>query len=81
MSSTSYMRDPPSGEDRWAAGSFAMEQEVIGAAVFAVSTLTFGLRVFTRLLLTKSNLRSDDCKCHVSGITIGQIFESYATDD
>ena len=57
-----YMADPPPGEDRFTAGSQVMRMRVLGGVAFTVSTIVFGLRVFTRLHLTKTRLRIDDCE-------------------
>lgn len=57
-----FVRDPPPGEDRWAAGTNAMTQQVIGAATFSLATLVFGMRLFARLGIAKVKLRTDDCE-------------------
>lgn len=56
------MSDPPLGEDRFAAGTQITKMYIIGAIAFTVSTIVFGLRVFTRIYLTKCRLRVDDCQ-------------------
>lgn len=62
MSSPIFMRDPPEGQNRWDKSSFASTQQAVGAATFTLATVVFGLRIFTRLSLTKVGLRIDDCK-------------------
>ncbi|KAI6280750.1 hypothetical protein MCOR27_004533 [Pyricularia oryzae] len=60
MSGLEYMRDPPAGEDRWAAESTVTTQKAVGAMVLAVATLVYLLRIYTRVHLTRLALRWDD---------------------
>lgn len=62
-----FLRDPPEGEDRWAAGTTIASQQAIGAAAFVLATLIFALRVFSRRRIAKVQLRADDCKSFSSG--------------
>ncbi|KAK7752632.1 hypothetical protein SLS62_005401 [Diatrype stigma] len=58
--STPFMANNPPGEDRFAAPTQITRMYVIGAVAFSVSTIIYGLRVFTRIYLTKCRLRVDD---------------------
>lgn len=66
MSDTVYMMPPPEGEDRWAAGSMAPAQVVIGAVLFAFGSVIYGLRIYTRVGIMNNALRLDDCELHLN---------------
>ncbi|KAL8408446.1 hypothetical protein RB594_007040 [Gaeumannomyces avenae] len=55
-----FMRDPPPGEERWAAGSLAATQQTVGAVTLGLATLVYGLRMYSRLYLTRLRLGWDD---------------------
>ncbi len=65
-----FMRDPPPGEDRFAAGTTILSQRAIGAWTFAFGTIVYGLRVFSRLGLVKVPLRTDDCEFDSRGLLV-----------
>lgn len=65
MSDTIYMMPPPDGEGRWAAGSMAPAQVVIGAVLFAFGSVIYGLRIYTRVGIMSNALRLDDCGLHL----------------
>ncbi|KAF5974640.1 L-fucose permease [Fusarium coicis] len=60
MAEEVYMMEPPKGQDRWEAGSAATIQIILGACLFTLGTVVYGLRVLTRVRLLKNPLRLDD---------------------
>lgn len=70
------MMPVPEGQDRWAAGSMAAAQVVIGAVLFAFGSLIYGLRIYTRVGIMNNTLRLDDCELHLtlwhSSLTLAQ---------
>ncbi|RSM14927.1 hypothetical protein CEP52_001115 [Fusarium oligoseptatum] len=75
MSDTVYMMPPPDGEDRWAAGSMAPAQVVIGAVLFAFGSVIYGLRIYTRVGIMNNALRLDD---YLTGATLFSCWMFYA---
>ncbi|RYO74374.1 hypothetical protein DL764_010899 [Monosporascus ibericus] len=57
---TTFMREPPQGEDRWEAGTMMTVQQAIGAASFSVATLIYCMRIFARYRITHTPMRMDD---------------------
>ncbi|RYP51413.1 hypothetical protein DL769_010816 [Monosporascus sp. CRB-8-3] len=57
---TTFMREPPPGEDRWEAGAMTTAQQAIGATSFSVATLIYGMRIFARYRITHTPMRMDD---------------------
>ncbi|RYP52910.1 hypothetical protein DL768_002006 [Monosporascus sp. mg162] len=57
---TTFMREPPPGEDRWEAGSTMTVQQAIGAASFCVATLVYCMRIFVRYRIKHTPMRMDD---------------------
>jgi hypothetical protein len=62
MAEEVYMMEPPKGQDRWEARSAATIQIILGACLFTLGTVVYGLRILTRVRLLKNPLRLDDCK-------------------
>lgn len=62
MSETTFMMEPPEGQGRWDAESMATTQQAIGASLFILATIVYGLRIFTRLGLMNNALHLDDCE-------------------
>ncbi|KAM0304617.1 hypothetical protein ACHAPM_002719 [Fusarium culmorum] len=60
MEADPYMMDPPLDQDRWDAGSSAPTQIILGACLFTLATVVYGLRILTRVRLQKNALRLDD---------------------
>ncbi|RBA17947.1 hypothetical protein FPRO05_10965 [Fusarium proliferatum] len=60
MAEEVYMMEPPKGQDRWEAGSAATIQIILGACLFTLGTVVYGLRILTRVRLLKNPLRLDD---------------------
>ncbi|KAF5714423.1 L-fucose permease [Fusarium globosum] len=60
MAQEVYMMEPPKGQDRWEAGSAATIQIILGACLFTLGTVVYGLRILTRVRLLKNPLRLDD---------------------
>lgn len=56
------MMEPPEGQGRWDAESMATTQQAIGASLFILATIVYGLRIFTRLGLMNNALHLDDCE-------------------
>ncbi|KAJ4171391.1 hypothetical protein NW754_013160 [Fusarium falciforme] len=75
MSDTVYMMPPPEGEDRWAAGSMAPAQVVIGAVLFAFGSVIYGLRIYTRVGIMNNALRLDD---YLTGAALFSCWMFYA---
>ncbi|KAH7254905.1 hypothetical protein B0J15DRAFT_559357 [Fusarium solani] len=75
MSDTVYMMPPPEGEDRWAAGSMAPAQVVIGAVLFAFGSVIYGLRIYTRVGIMNNSLRLDD---YLTGAALFSCWMFYA---
>ncbi|KAI8653982.1 hypothetical protein NCS56_01354000 [Fusarium sp. Ph1] len=75
MSDTVYMMPPPEGEDRWAAGSMAPAQVVIGAVLFAFGSVIYGLRIYTRVGIMNNVLRLDD---YLTGAALFSCWMFYA---
>ncbi|RYP42898.1 hypothetical protein DL770_011940 [Monosporascus sp. CRB-9-2] len=57
---TTFMREPPPGEDRWEAGTTMTVQQAIGAVSFSVATLIYCMRIFARYRIMHTSLRMDD---------------------
>ncbi|RYP13069.1 hypothetical protein DL767_010942 [Monosporascus sp. MG133] len=57
---TTFMREPPPGEDRWEAGTTMTAQQAIGAASFSVATVIYCMRIFARYSITHTPMRMDD---------------------
>ncbi|UZP38767.1 hypothetical protein NXS19_006583 [Fusarium pseudograminearum] len=60
MEANPFMMDPPLGQDRWDARSSAPTQIILGACLFTLATVVYGLRILTRVRLQKNALRLDD---------------------
>ncbi|KAF5545791.1 L-fucose permease [Fusarium mexicanum] len=60
MAEEVYMMEPPKGQGRWEAGSAATIQIILGACLFTLGTVVYGLRILTRVRLLKNPLRLDD---------------------
>jgi hypothetical protein len=54
-----FMMEPPVDQDRWDAGSSAPTQIILGACLFTLATVVYGLRILTRVRLQKNALRLD----------------------
>ena len=60
MDTDPFMMEPPGNQDRWDAGSRATVQIILGACLFTLGTVVYGLRILTRVRLQKNALRLDD---------------------
>ena len=60
MDTDPFMMEPPGNQDRWDAGSRATVQIILGACLFTLATVIYGLRILTRVRLQKNALRLDD---------------------
>jgi hypothetical protein len=60
MDTGPFMMEPPANQDRWEAGSRATVQIILGACLFTLGTVVYGLRILTRVRLQKNALRLDD---------------------
>ncbi|KAH7129585.1 hypothetical protein B0J13DRAFT_645576 [Dactylonectria estremocensis] len=67
MSSSGYMMEPPNGQGRCDAGTMAVTQKGVGAALFTLATIIYALRMYTRVHLTNRALSMDD---YLSGISV-----------
>jgi hypothetical protein len=76
MAEEVYMMEPPKGQDRWEAGSAATIQIILGACLFTLGTVVYGLRILTRVRLLKNPLRLDDCRFMLShrGSSIANLY-------
>ncbi|KAI0471802.1 hypothetical protein GGR56DRAFT_655604 [Xylariaceae sp. FL0804] len=70
-----FMRDPPPGVERFAASSQASTMIIIGVVVFGLATLVYGLRIWTRVKVTKTKLRVDDLLAGIA-VVLGWSFFS-----
>src|SRR6478609_10619133 len=68
MDTDPFMMEPPANQDRWDAGSRATVQIILGACLFTLGTVVYGLRILTRVRLLKNPLRLDDCKFLLSDL-------------
>ncbi|KAF4455780.1 hypothetical protein F53441_1979 [Fusarium austroafricanum] len=60
MDADPFMMEPPKGQDRFEAGSAATIQIILGACLFTLGTIVYGMRIYTRVKLLKNPLRLDD---------------------
>lgn len=59
------MSDPPEGQERFDGRSFAPQMRTIGAVTFSVASMIYGLKIFTRLHVTRMAFRVEDCELHL----------------